>query len=589
MKQRTRFSYNFLLGVLGALLLLSLVIVACGGDDETEEAPQPTVVATSAPAATAMPATAAMTPAPTATPTAAPTTMAPLEPVEPRLKVAMTPPAQQTASPVKASRASAAPLKPMLGFLIREDPERLDIHHDWLATEWTFDTKAWTFKLQEGVPFYRNRQPSEYMFTANDVVATYESGVADDSQAIGAFFWKRWVGPVENFEVVSDYEVVMNMDAPDVAIPIWLLDGVGFHIISGGHWKAVGDEGYQLDPIGTGAFTFKELEVNSHYLYEAVEDHWRKTPEMDELEFLLVKEDATRVAMLLAGEVHIVDMPWSLVPQIEEAGFDKVLATRPGWYLMGVIGGQFYATPEGEDLSDPNNPLTDVRVRRALALAINKEELNETFFAGEGHVQIAHLMYNTEPSVPPGLQPYPYDPEEAKQLLTEAGYPDGFDLELPYYVLAGLPNIGEIVEAIASYYRAIGINTETKIYEGSVLREMGRERQITQAVRFLNNGLVSYQIAYPINLRLLERSNHWFDHPYVAEFIDTFDTTLDEDTRVRIAREFAQWMQDNVITVPVLFIFPVLGVDPGVVEEYRGNMINLGPTMDHEYTKMVKR
>lgn len=589
MKTFRDFSFGVTLSALVALLLLSLVILACGGDDETEEAPQPTVAPATAPAATAMPATAAMTPAPTAMPTTAAATMAPQVPVEPRLKVAMTPPAQQTPSPVKASRASAAPLKPMLGFLIKEDPERLDIHHDWLATEWTFDTKAWTFKLREGVPFYRNRQPNEYTFTANDVVATYESVVAEDSQAIGGFFWRRWVGPVENFEVVNDYEVIMNMDAPDVAIPIWLLDGVGFHIISGGHWKAVGDEGYQADPIGTGSFTFKAHEVNSHYLYEAVEDHWRKTPEMDELEFLLVKEDATRVAMLLAGEAHIVDLPWSLVPQIEEAGFEKVLATRPGWYLMGVIGGQFYTTPEGEDLSDPNNPLTDVRVRRALALAINKDELNETFFAGEGKVQIAHLMYNTEPSVPPGMQPYPYDPEEAKRLLAEAGYSDGFDLELPYYVLAGLPNIGEIVEAIASYYRAVGINTDTKLYEGSVLREMGREREIKQAVRFLNNGLVSYQIAYPINLRLLERSNHWFDHPYVAEFIDTFDTTLEEETRVRIAREFAQWMQDNVITVPVVFIFPVLGVDPGVVEEYRGNMINLGPTMDHEYTKMVKR
>ncbi len=589
MKQRITAFCKFSTGVLGVLLLLGLLIVACGGDDETEEAAQPTAAATIAPAPTAMPVTSAMSPTPTAMPTTAPATMAPTEPVEPRLKVAMTPPAQQTSSPVKASRASAAPLKPMLGFLIREDPERLEIHHDWLATEWTFDTTAWTFKLQEDVPFYRNRQPSEFTFKASDVVATYESVVAEDSQAIGSFFWQRWVGPVENFEVVNDYEVIMNMDAPDVAIPIWLLDGVGFHIISGDHWKAVGDEGYQADPIGTGAFTFRELEVNSHYLYEAVEDHWRQTAEMDELEFLLVKEDATRVAMLLAGEAHIVDMPWSLVPQIEEAGYEKVLATRPGWYLMGVIGGQFYATPDGEDLSDPDNPLTDVRVRRALALAINKEELNETFFAGEGQVQIAHLMYNTEPSVPPGLEPYPYDPDEARQLLAEAGYPDGFDLELPYYVLAGLPNIGEIVEAIASYYRAIGINTETKIYEGSVLREMGRERQIVQAVRFLNNGLVSYQIAYPINLRLLERGNHWFDHPYVADFIDTFDTTLDEDTRVRIAREFAQWMQDNVITVPVLFIFPVLGVDPGVVEEYRGNMINLGPTMDHEYTKMVKR
>ena len=559
--------------LLGTLALFTLFILACG--DSATDTPTPTA----APAATA---TATPRPTPTPTPTPAPM------PVVSRLLVAMTPPGQQTSSPVKASRASAAPLKPMLGFLLKEDPERLDIHHPWLATEWTFDTTAWTFKLQEGVPFYRDGKPSEYTFTADDVVATYEAGVADDSQAIGGFFWKRWVGPSSNFQVVNDYEVVMNMDAPDVAIPIWLLDGVGFHIISGDHWKAVGDEGYKDDPIGTGSFTYVEHVVNSHYLYEAVPEHWRKTPEMEELQFILVKEDATRVAMLLAGETHIIDLPWSLVPQIEQAGFKKVLATRPGWYLMGVIGGQFYTTPDGEDLSDPDNPLTDVRVRRALALAVNKQELNDLFFDGAGKVQTAHLMYNTEPSVPPGMQPYPYDPEEAKRLLADAGYPNGFDLELPYYVLAGLPNISEIVEAIASYYRAIGVRPETKLYEASVLREEGRNRELKQAVRFLNNGLVSYQIAYPINLRLSERSNHWFDHPYVAEFIDEFDTTLDEDTRVRIAREFAQWMQDNVITVPVLFIFPVLGVDPNVVEQYRGNMINLGPTMDHEYTKIVK-
>ena len=65
---------------------------------------------------------------------------------------------------------------------------------------------------------------------------------------------------------------------------------------------------------------YVEHVVNSHYLYEAVPEHWRKTPEMEELQFILVKEDATRVAMLLAGETHIIDLPWSLVPQIEASG-----------------------------------------------------------------------------------------------------------------------------------------------------------------------------------------------------------------------------------------------------------------------------
>ena len=131
--------------LLGTLALLTLFILACG--DSATDAPTPAPTSTPA----ALPAaTATATPRPTPTPTPAPM------PVVSRLLVAMTPPGQQTSSPVKASRASAAPLKAMLGFLLKEDPERLDIHHPWLATEWTFDTTAWTFKLQEGVPFYRD-------------------------------------------------------------------------------------------------------------------------------------------------------------------------------------------------------------------------------------------------------------------------------------------------------------------------------------------------------------------------------------------------------------------------------------------------
>ena len=144
------------------------------------------------------------------------------------------------------------------------------------------------------------------------------------------------------------------------------------------HYDAVGDDGYQASPIGTGPFTFVEFRVNQYILYERVEDHWRKTPEFPELQIFYVLEDATRMAMLLTGEAHIAAVQQSLMPTVEEWGYMRVPSTNPSFALMAIIGGLYY-----ENERDLSEPMTNIMVRQAMNQAIDRTTLNEVFYQGQ--------------------------------------------------------------------------------------------------------------------------------------------------------------------------------------------------------------
>ena len=117
-------------------------------------------------------------------------------------------------------------------------------------------------------------------------------------------------------------------------------------MISKDYWDSVGGEdSYAEHPIGTGPFKFVELEINQHLLVERTEDHWRKTPEFHEIQMFYTPEDATRLAMLLAQEVHLSDIPRTLIPEAEQRGFKTVVATLPGFHVR-LLRRLYYDEPK---------------------------------------------------------------------------------------------------------------------------------------------------------------------------------------------------------------------------------------------------
>ncbi len=595
-------------GLMASVVAMTLFILACGGDATPTPAPSPTAMP-STPRPTAMPtamatatprptAMATATPRPTAMPTAtaAPTprptpTPAP-QPVASRIVVAMQPMPIQDTLPRKAGFGGVIHIRPAFDFLIGNERVTQEFQPQ-LAKSWGLspDGRTWSFQLQEGVFFNDAPGWTGVEFTADDVIHTWRQDTMEDAALTGSVFWKRWLPDESHFDVKGPYELDMNLSEPEPILDFWASE-LTFVIQSEDYWNAVGDDGYSDHPVGTGAFSYVNHETNSHFLYEKVEDHWRKTAEMDELEFRLVREPATREALLLTREAQmsIVSSTVDGVQRIRDRGFRVIRSTQPSNMVEFHFGGQFYKIPEGSDaMLNPNNPLTKTAVRRALNIAINRDELNDVFYGGEmAFMPVTHIFPVSDYGFKPKFAPYPYDPDEARRLIAEAGYPNGFTLEVKFGASTNIPEIGDVTEAVANYWQAVGVEIDSVDATDNLWTQM-KEYSLDQGVAMMTFGRVSHKLQVVLNFKTPAHidqnfTSHTFDHDDMDRLIREFEVTINKDERVRRMEELGDYFYDNYITVPLFWYFTTFALDPSVIEEYLG--LRSG-TVKWEYANLV--
>ena len=542
---------------------------------------------------------AVATPAPTAMATAEPTptpaaTMAP-EPVASKITIAMPPMVIQDTLPRKAGFGGVIHIRPAFDFLIGNDRVSYEFEPQ-LAKEWSIspDGTTWSFKLQEGVMFNDAPGWEGVEFTADDVIHTWRQDTMEDAALTGAVFWQRWLPDESYFDVKGPYELDMNIAAPEPILDFWASE-LTFVIQSEDYWNAVGDEGYSDHPVGTGAFSFVGHEINSHFLYEKVDNHWRQTAEMDELEFRLIREPATREAVLLTKEVQmaIISNTVEGVQRIRDRGFAVVRSTQPSNMVEFHWGGQFYQLPEGATEKfgvtlNEQNPLLKLEVRKALNIAINREQMNEVFYGGEmAFMPVTHIFPPSDYGFKDSFVPYPYDPEEAKRLLTEAGYPDGFKMEVKFGASSVIPEIGDITESVVNYWQAVGIQIDSVDQTDSLWGQM-KEYGLDVGAAMITFGRVSHELQMVLNLKIPEHidknfTSHTFDHPDLGRMIREFEVTIDKVERIRQMEALGDYLYDNYATVPLFWYFQTYGYDPGVIEEYLGLR---SATVKWEYAKL---
>ena len=635
MKNSFSIKFSLTLGLLALLSMFALLIMACGGDATSTAAPTPaatsapqpatpavpapqptaaptqapqgmstpapTAVATQRPAATTAPAataTAAPTPAATAVPTAAPTavptaTAAPpstMTPVSSRIVVAAPSLAWYTTLPHKGGFSGSGQIRPAFEYPIGSD-RYTGVEEPQLFREWEMapDGKGWTFRLQEGVPFHSTDTFTGPQFTSKDFVHSWMKYVSPDAQVVGSGLFALWADSEDAFEIVNDYEVKMTLKVPNPVLAVWLGE-ISFLVQSKDYYDAVGEEGYAAQPIGTGPFRYVEHSINSHFQYEKVENHWRKTPEIEELRFIGVQETATRMAMLFNQEVQLASISPNLVPSVRERGFQIVYSTLPGNWLEVQFGGQYYAVPEGvEPKLDESDPLTNLDVRKALNFAIDRETINDSFYEGR-------MVPQTISDIPPnakGFQdswtPYPYDPEESRRLLAQAGYTDGFDLDVRWGLNPSIPEIGDIAEAITAYWKEVGVNANLEFVESSRFRNLRRNWGMNNAVSISGIGYINLEFQLALNMKLQAASEHWFDHPVLSTLVDAYAEELVPERREQLVTEIGQFLYDNHSTGPMFWILPVMGMDHSIIEEYSAHISVWGPTAKYEYATLVKR
>jgi len=161
----------------------------------------------------------------------------------------------------------------------------------------------------------------------------------------------------------------------------------------------------------------------------------------------VVPEESTRIAMIQTGEADVVGVSRERVAELQARGL-KVFVKERG----SVMGCYFHQ--QWEDV-----PVADKRVRQALNLAINREELVKFIFAGQAKLMAMYPIgsFAMAAGADPSLQPYSYDPERARQLLKEAGYPNGFETTIYSYAREDVPEMTRLVEAITGYAAKIGV------------------------------------------------------------------------------------------------------------------------------------
>jgi peptide/nickel transport system substrate-binding protein len=329
-----------------------------------------------------------------------------------------------------------------------------------LATSWEPNetADAWTFELRQGVAFHDgtpfDAEAVKFNFDRWNLV-DHPYAMRDDGKSYVPFGWV-FGGPaaeggiLAGVDVVSEHAVRFRITQPMPFLPT-LLAAVYFQINSPAAvmeaGAAYGTPG--VGSVGTGPFVFSSWREGESIRAVRNEAYWNGPAGVEEVVFRGITESTSRVAELQAGTIDIaVDLaPDELVTIEEDDSLRTVIAD--GDLNVGYLA-----------FHQANEPFDDVRVRRAVAHAIDREAIVEAFFGGLGVTAEDHLP----PSFFGHGQPWPYDydPERAQELLAEAGYEGGFSTELwympvsrPYY-----PAPQPIAEAMASYLSDVGIEVE---------------------------------------------------------------------------------------------------------------------------------
>src|SRR5215813_6242237 len=329
-----------------------------------------------------------------------------------------------------------------------------------LAETWAMapDGKTWTISLRKGVMFHEHWGE----FTARDVRHAVFLITQPESIQSDASTWRTLMGiekadtieevarkVAQGVEIVDDYTVVFRLKQVAPEFVETISANTDLVIESKARWDAGGKELYGQKVVGTGPFAFVERKVGAHVLYKRVENHWRQTPAYKELEFRWVPEGVTRLAALLAEEVHISDVDRALQKDAIAKGMQIVSSKLPAIQHQWQFGGMYFASP---DKLDPTVPFVKKEVRQAMNMAVNRQAIANAVLSGK--VQ-PHRVQGYHPKLDATLWPgiwnpewdkryeelYGYDPAKAKALLAQAGYPQGFEFTLYLYTLPGLPEI----------------------------------------------------------------------------------------------------------------------------------------------------
>jgi peptide/nickel transport system substrate-binding protein len=457
--------------------------------------------------------------------------------------------------------------KPMYENLLSRDPQTGALT-PLLAERWEVldGGKAWRFHLRQGVPFHNGQGE----VTAEDVKFTFEAITREGSANALAPELRL----ITRMEIEDPYTLLLRFDKPFVTFGNRVTHGLFAsmaYIQPKQYIGRVGEEGAERHPIGTGPWKFVEHVRGDRIVYEAVEHHWRAVPHFKRLVFLKVPEPATRLAMLRAGSVDVIEIGGEYVAELQQAGVRTLVMPNVAWVWI-ILGGQWPT----RSTHDPTVPwaLPDAerarKVRLALNLAVDKQAIIQQVLGGLGTPAGTVNYYPTDPWATEALaQPYPYDPAKAQALLAEAGYPQGFEVTMNLTAWPGRSYLPDVGEAVAIYWEQIGLKVKRRPVDRAVFVADLRARSYAGVTLAYAAPVIA-----PEPWELFVRFIHTrasvqvlLEHPALDAFIDQLAAEPNATERERIMREeLGPWLYEYMPAVSIGPTHSIAGVGPRVGE-----------------------
>lgn len=444
--------------------------------------------------------------------------------------------AQPIGTPWRVRGIDSKLQKPVVEPFLREDIT--GNYHPWLATSWKVDkaNDTITLTLREGVKFHDNTD-----FNAEAAKWTIDKAI--ESKMARGFL---------SVDIIDDYTVRIKTK-PYQNNFMNILAGSYLNPVSRAAYEKNGDEWAKWHPVGTGPFKFVSFERGNKLIYEKWDGYWQKgKPYLDGIEYLFIRDPMTQQAAMRARgkeKVHVLSVT---------SGEQAAMLKTQGFEVISMSIGPISFIP---DSKNPDSPFSKKKVRQAVSYAINREAIVKA--RGFGFWSAANQITGPDNlGYIKDLDFGQYDPERAKQLLKEAGYPNGFNMTI--YVMPAMVDRDAMV-AVQRYLGEVGIKVDLDFPDGGAYtakrwNDGWKNGLMAQHTRMLATFNITYNF-YWNDKAFSQWDSMARPEGLVEKIEESLRTLTSEDTK---GQELTRVMAEDAMFIPLYYVYEMYVLQPEV-------------------------
>ena len=421
-----------------------------------------------------------------------------------------------------------------------------------LASSWrALDDRTWEFKLRNDIK-WQDGKP----FTADDIVFSFQRARSVPGTVAS---YAGALRTVESATAKDAQTVIVKTNTPNPMLP---LDIASIYVVSRHAGERAATEDYNAGRavVGTGPYKFISYVPGDRTVFERSPSYYGPKPVWDKVNYRFISNGAARTAALLAGDVDVIDkVAVTDVDKLRKTASVSVY-TYPGLRVLLLQPSQrpgpneFITDNAGKPLAQ--NPLQDVRVRQALSLAINRQAIADRVL--QGTVTVANQWmpkgtFGYNPTVPE----IAYNVEQAKKLLAEAGFPQGFQVSI-HVPADRYPQAPETAQAVAQFWTRIGVKTKVEVVPWSVYSSRATKNEYAVSVIAWGNGTgeAGYGLLQTLATTDPKRgrgANNWgrYSNESVDKALDAATVEFDATRREAMFRHAVKLVTDDVGHIPL--------------------------------------